>query len=445
MSTFIITLIFCWLSWRYIYPPLALLLFVFIDPVTTPGTAIIVPFGVYAIRIVWGFLLGAALVSMIRLHRNRNDSRGGSFSWQVGVICALIVFLIRLSVVFGTEELGIEVQYDSVGPLTLIIVLGFFRDRRAWWYIGLMFIVQLGVSLYVVTNPDSILNGYTASMADLANNGSLLSEKFADSSIIGSRMQGQFGNPIALAMYASVAIAAGIALFVASFRLRANRYVYIICGILLTICGIFLLGISSSRGIMIGLIIGIVVYFFKIRGPVRLSIISLISLIFFISLPNIFYLIQDDDPFFGRFALFADFNRTELFRLEAINSSLNAVIQRPVFGFGSYESALYACKGYIAHQGPYYLSVLYGIPVGLLACLIIVQAFKSDYFLSKLKEITGDRNLAALQAFSTISFWAAMGCIMTNGYATPILINIILGLTMWPMIIQRHPHVVSPR
>jgi len=442
MSTFLITLFSGLFSWRFIYPPLALFLFIFLDPMSTLGTAAVMPLSIYTSRMVWGALVGVAIKSLMIIYRTRNSGSGGRYSWRVGVICLLMVIMIRISVIIGTGEFGLGIDYASSGPLTLIIVVAYLRDRRAWLYFGLMLILQLGLGLYIILNPESLLNGYSARIGDLA----IDAVNFDKSEIIGSRVQGQFGNTVALAMHAAVGVALGIALLVASYRSRTKRYIFMSLGIVIVIVGLFLLGISMTRGIIIGVIIGILGYFIGIHGTVRTSLFlfTLLSLLYI--MPSFLELIPADDPVFGRFVLFAKLGENEGYRLQAIPNSINAVMQQSVFGWGDYESGLNACNGYLAHQGPLAIAVLYGIPVGLLACVILVWAIKSDFSSKKLKVNNFDSEFAALRAFRSISLWAAIACIMTNGYAASALLYIILGVVMWPKIFQATvPKAISGR
>jgi len=436
MSTLIITLVFGFLSRRFVYPPLAVLVFIFFDTITTPGTAGLIPFSEYIDRIVWGGLVGAAFSSIIQLYRDRQDSPGKWFSWRIGMVCLLIFVLIRISVIIGTGDFTFENDLASVGPLTLIIVLAYFHDHRAWWCFALIVIVQLCLSLFVISNPSSTMNGYYAYAGDPSEAKRLLSHEVEENGMVGSRTQGQFGNTVSLAMYAVVAVAAGISLLEASIRSVINKNYSGFAGIILVAIGVLLLAVSTTRGAIIGLVLGIMIHYFGIRGYMRLFLFTAIILSLFAIVPNFADIIPADDPVLSRFVLLNDLNGTEYYRLTAIQTSYDAVMTSPLLGWGTFEIGLKACKGYMAHQGPYSLAVLYGIPVGFLSCIILILSINSDLTGNNIKFVNYNPNFRPLCAFSTISSWSTIVCIMTNGFGTPTLQYIILGIAMWPNIYQ---------
>jgi hypothetical protein len=436
MSTLIITVFCGLLSWRMAYPPLALLLFVFLDQTSTLGTAAAMPFSAYTSRMVWGGLLGAALTSILQLHKTCNAGPGERFAWRVGMVCVLMIFLIRISIMIGTGQMGVQNDLVSAGPLTLIIVVAYLRDRRAWWCFGFMLVVQLSLSLYLIQSPESRLNAFNVELATLSDMGRYLIRKMEEGDAIGSRLSAQFGNTITMATYAAVGVAAGLALLVASRRLRLGRKVAaILAGIGLVAVGAYLLGVSASRGAMIGLAFGILVHFCRARGPVRLPLFVGTLFSVFVVAPHLANLIPEDSPLWGRFALLRTLEGEE-YRLEAMRNAFDAIMSSPLLGTGDYFSAIDACRGYLPHIGPYAFAVIYGIPVGLLACVVLFWSAKSDLTAANKRAANSAPDLRALCAFGTIGCWTALGCIMTNGYSG-IVIYIALGVAMWPSVLRQ--------
>ena len=441
MSTLIITVFCGLLSWRLVYPPLALLLFIFLDPMTTPGTAALMPFHAYVPRMAWGGLLGAALTSMMRLWQARNDGPGERFAWRVAVVCALMVVLIRLSIMLKANLFGVGMDTASVGPLTLIITLAYLHERRAWWCFGFMLVAQLCLAVYVVANPGSRFNGVYASVEDMLGAQDLLRRKSEEGSI-GSRVMGQFTNTIMMATHAAVGLGAGLALLIASRRLTLGRQIAaILAGIGLATAGVYLLVVSATRGTMIGVGFGILVHIFRARGLVRLPLFVGTLLSVFVVAPHLATLIPEDSPLWGRFALLRDLKETQEYRIEAMRRGFDAIPRNPVLGTGDHMSGVEACMGYMPHMGPLYLAVVYGIPVALMGCAVLFWAGVSDLTAAHVKKDKAFPALRAPRAFGTICYWTVMACIMTNGYSGPGFMYMALGIAMWRMTCRRS---VSP-
>jgi hypothetical protein len=321
----------------------------------------------------------------------------------------------------------------SEGLLALIIFVAYLRERRAWWCFGVMLVLQLGLSMYLVRNPDSVMNGYLARFGDSLEVENLTSSGIRDGEAIGSRFSGQFGNPVNLAMHAAVGVAAGISILIASRGWGpCKKNAAILAALCLVACGVFLLGVSATRGVIIGLVFGILVHFFGARGPVRFTLLVVGLFCVLIAIYKL-DLMPAESLMFGRFAELQNYQVAEEYRLEAMRTSLGAIINSPVLGWGDYELGLNAAKGHLAHIGPYSMAVLYGVPVGMLACMILIWAIMGDLRFANVGVANLDSNFHAICAFASICCWTVVGCIMTNGSSVSAFMYIVLGIAMWPM------------
>lgn len=435
MLTFALTLVFGLLSWRLVFPPLALMVFLFLDPLSTPGTAAAVPYSDYTRTMVWGGLLGAALTSMTTLYRDRNNGDGGRFAWRVATVCAAMFVLIRISVALCGHYYGVGSDTASFGPLTLVIVLAYLFDLRAWWCFGLMLVFQLGLSLYIIANPDSPMNGVFMKVESADQMDRTVFNLVNQTEIVGARYPAQFGNTLYMAVHAAVGVVAGLALLIWSRGCAVQKKVLaVLAGTGLIMAGAYLLGVSASRGIMIGLAFGILIHFLRARGPGRFIVLVLALLGLLVVGDQLVGMLPEDDPLWGRFVELRNYQQTEDYRIEAMRNGIDAILGSPVLGWGDFYLALEAADGFMPHIGPYSLAVLHGLPVGLLACLILVWAGMSDWTAKNVRTLESAPEFRALCGFATMSFWTAFAAIMTNGYVAASFLYIILGVAMWPMI-----------
>jgi hypothetical protein len=348
-----------------------------------------------------------------------------------------MVVCIRISLAILGHYYGVGSDGTSAGPLTLIIVLVYLWDRRAWWCFGGMLVAQLGLSVYVIARPDCAFNGAFVSMENEDEMERSLSGFLRESAVVGARVPGQFKSTIAMAVHAAVGIAAGLALLIGARGLAAaKKVVAVTAGAAMIMVGAYLLGVSASRGVMIGLAFGILVYFLNARGPRRFVLVGLALFSIVFAAAQIIDMIPEDDPLWGRFAALRDYQETEDYRIEAMRSGVDAVVGSPLLGSGDFDLALEVTGGYMPHLGPYSLAVLHGIPVGLLACLILALAGIGDVTSKNLKVLEFAPEFRPLCAFATMSCWIALSAVMTNGYNPTAFIYIILGVAMWPMIYQ---------
>jgi hypothetical protein len=302
-----------------------------------------------------------------------------------------------------------------------------------------MLVVQLCLSVYVIAYPESRFNGANATAVDMHLSADLLSPD-SEVGFLGTRVRGQFSNTITMAVHAAVGVAAGLTLLGASRRwgFSKKKVVAILAGLGLASAGAYLLGVSATRGVMLGLIFGLMVHFFRIRGSVRLPLFVGTVLGVLVVAPFFADLLPEESLLWGRFAMLRDLKGTEDYRLIAMRYGLDAIMSNPFVGAGDFIKGLDACTGYMPHIGPYYLAVLYGIPVGLLACVVLFWAGRSDLTAANVRAANAVPAFRELCAFGTICCWTAMGCILTNGYAGTVIIYISLGIAMWPLV-YRHP------
>lgn len=434
MLTLAITLVCALLSWRLLFPPLAVILFLFLDPASTAGTAAAIPYSEYTCSMVWGGLLGGALTSILQLHKNRDNDDGAKFAWRIALLCLAMSLLIRISVVVCGHYYGASNDGVSVGPLTLIIVLAYLWDRRAWWCFGGMLAAQLGLSVYVILRPDTVFNGAFVNIESADEAERNLSSLLNTTQIVGARVPGQFKNTISMAIHATVGVAAGLALLVGSREFSARKKVMsVMAAGGLIMVGVYLLSVSASRGVMVGLAFGILVHFLNARGSMRFILLGIALFGVAFAGAQIVDMIPGDDPLWGRFAELQNYQETEDYRIEAMRSGVNAVLGSPVLGWGDFEVAYETVNGYMPHIGPYFMAILHGLPVGLLAALILTVAGWTDLTGKNLKELEIAPELRPLCAFATMSCWAAITAIFTNGYTTSSFLYILLGVAMWPM------------
>jgi hypothetical protein len=435
MLTLAITLVCTLLSWRMLFPPLAVVLFLFLDPSSTAGTAAAVPYSEYTCSMVWGGLLGGTLTSLKQLHANRNNGPLGIFTWRVATVCVLICILIRISVAICGHYYGAGNDTASVGPLTLIIVLAYLWDRRAWWCFISMLVVQLSLSLYIIANPTSTMNGAFIRVETGEQMERTVSNLVNQTDVIGTRYPGQFNNTIPMAIHAAVGVVAGLALLIGTRgQAVGKKLAATAVGTGLIIVGGYLLGISASRGVMIGLAIGILIHFLNARGPKRFAVLGVALAGFAFAGYYMIDLIPEEDPLWGRFVSLRYTGESEDYRIAAMRNGVDAIMGSPVLGWGDFDLALEAGDGYLPHIGPYFLAVLHGIPVGLLASLILVAAGMADLTGKNTKALETAPELRPLCAFATMSCWIALAAIFTNGYTVASFLYILLGIAMWPMI-----------
>jgi hypothetical protein len=435
MLTLAITLVCALLSWRMLFPPLSVVLLLFLDPSNTAGTAAAVPYNEYTGTMAWGGVLGGVLTSLKKLHENRNNDLGGRFAWRLAVVCILMFVLIRISMAYTGEYMGAGYDSYSVGPLTLIIVVAYLWDRRAWWCFGGMLVVQLGLSLYVVENPTSSMNGtfLKVTTGDQMERAMLNLDNQTD--VIGMRCPGQFHNTAIMAVHAAVGVAAGLALLIASRRFATGKKVIaILAGAGLILVGVYLLGASASRGLLIGLGFGILIHFLNARGPARFAVLGVALAVFAVAGSQVINLIPEDDPLFGRFAGFSNLSETEDVRINGILATINAIPERPLFGYGGFDSAYEATDSYLVHVGPLGIMLYHGVFAGVIACFILIWACQSDLTSKNSKALSSAPELDALCSFATMCCWIALALIMTHGYLAPSFVYILLGIAMWPMI-----------
>ncbi len=413
------------------------MLFIFLDPGSTVGTATAVPYSQYTCSMVWGGLLGGVLTSLKQLHQNRNNDDGGKFAWRVAVVCLVMFFLIRTSLGVRGHYYGVGNDTASVGPLTLIIVLVYLWDRRAWMCFGGMLVIQFCLSLYVIARPDSVLNGFLVKIEDAGEVERNLSGFLRESEVVGARVPGQFMSTISMAVHAAVGIAAGLALLIGTLgQAAAKKVVSVTAGVALILVGSYLLGVSASRGVMIGLAFGILVYFLNAQGPMRFIMLGIGLCGILIVGTQLVDMIPEDDPLWGRFVQLRNYQITEDYRIAAMRNGVGAIMASPLLGWGDFDSALEATDGYMPHIGPYSMAVIHGVPGGLLACLILAWAGMGDLTGKNSKELKNAPELRPFCAFATMSCWIALVAIMTNGYTPTAFIYILLGIAMWPMIYQ---------
>jgi hypothetical protein len=435
MLTLVITFVCALLSWRLVFPPLAVVLFLFLDPSSTAGTAAAVPYSEYTCSMVWGGLLGGALTSLQMLFKNRTNDSGGVFAWRVAMICVAMSVLIRISAAICGHYYGAGSDIASVGPLTLIIVLAYLWDRRAWLCFGLMLVVQLGLSVYVLVNPDTRINGVFIRVETGEQMDRTVSNLVNQTEVVGTRYPGQFSNTISMAIHAAIGLAAGLALLIgARGQAAGKKFAAIAAGAGLIIVGAYLLGVSASRGAMIGLAFGILVHFLNARGAQRFAVLVVALAGFAVAGSQVVDMIPEDDPLWGRFVTLRHTGESEDYRIEAMRNGVDAVLGSPALGWGEFDRALEACGNYMPHIGPYYMAVLHGIPVGLLACVILALAGLSDLTGKNVKALELNPELGGLCAFATVSCWVALAAIFTNGYTATSFLYIFLGIAMWPMI-----------
>jgi hypothetical protein len=435
MSTFIITLLSGLASVRFAYPPLVVLLFTFVFSLGTPGTATLVPFHLYTDRIAWGGLLGAAVTSMMTLYQARNTGPGGRFALRVGMVCVLTVLLVVISA-------GVKVGQSAVGtdwtvcPLVLIITLAYLHDRRTWWGLGFMLVVQLCLSLYVVANPESRMNGVFLTGEEESSHSELANLEDSENAV-GTRAPGQFGNTTTMAFHAAVGAGAGLALLIGARRLRIGRMVVImLAGIGLVTTGVYLLGVSASRGVTMGFAFGILVHFFRARGLVRFSLLVATLLTMILGASHLVDMISEDNPVLGRYVALRDIRGTEEYRLSAMVLAVDAIQRNPVLGTGEYFTGVEACHGLLPHNGPMFLALLYGIPVAVLGCAVLWWAVMSDLTAVSVKKDKASPIFRGLRAFGTITVWTAIFAIFTGSYPAVVLTQIVLGFAMWPLVFR---------
>lgn len=439
MISSIVIVLFAWIAWRFLYPPLCVILFAFTHMAITPGTAALFPFSQYTQYMVWGCVLGAAFKSGLRLYQTRNAGTGGRFAWRVVMVCVLMIVLVRVSMALKADLWGLGFDACSIGPLALIVTLAYLYDRRALWCFGLMLVLQLGLSLYLTYNPQSRMNGSLSSEDDADYDVTSALDRLEQQGAVGSRGAGQFSNTTILAIHAALGAGAGLALLIASQGWKGRRKTAsILAGTGLATAGTFLLGVGSVRGIVIGLAFGVLLHLFSAKGLLRAPLLAagLLFCLVFVVIPYA-SIEADENSFLGRFGLLRDVEGTQEYRIDAMRFGLDAVQRNPFLGSGDYWNGLEACNHRMPHIGPLFLAVLYGIPVGLLACLVLVWSVMSDLTRANVKTDNAFPAFRAIRAFSTVCCWTAIACVLTNGYAGPIILYIALGIAMWPKVCQR--------
>jgi hypothetical protein len=122
----------------------------------------------------------------------------------------------------------------------------------------------------------------------------------------------------------------------------------------------------------------------------------------------------------GRFEyMYSDVGRTS-YRATAREIAYKNIFKRPIFGYGSNEIAV-SELGYVAHEEPLALALIYGIPVGVSFLLIMILGVVGD--LKRWQHNGG---------IYTVFLWTTLFLVMTNSTGGRSLAWLILAVVSIP-------------
>jgi hypothetical protein len=258
------------------------------------------------------------------------------------------------------------------------------------------------------------------------------------------RESAQFLNSIQLSAYSGIGLVIGIYLVISTQLLRHR-----IIGILLSFFALCSYYFSSSRGVLIGLIIGVTVILAKqsLRLQIRVTMGFICCLIIFICLEMNQWLPSVSTEsrlvdIIGRLEETGS-GSSDNFKINAILELSDSIIEHPLFGFVDVESYVSHNK-YFPHQAPLSIAVLYGWIPGICTAIIIWLAITGSFTrLGRAHECAGiENNVIPTLSQSDINLsiicgWIVIVIALTNHNAGKLLQYIFLGYACLPWIYRK--------
>jgi hypothetical protein len=413
----------------YIYPPLAVVLFVFACPYDTVGIAALVPR--YLAMCVWPIFIVATGKALLKL--NRDHSGPHKWPWVFGCLAVAGICLILLSRLLNSPSdiASIEIVERL---MAVIVALAYFDERRAQLLFFSTLVVQLLLALALTLRPEGRLHLLIPDL-DTTNLAHLMKAEENSEGVAGVRFGAQFGETVNVAFYAAVAVATGIWGGIFGGMKRWLR----VGSLVLIPIGAYLLGVSTTRGVTLGLLFGVVVFLTQARGLIAMSLMTIASGA--MGGWMFYYLQTSDAPEWTRAfeERFEDLQgsalvQSEAYRIQGIKVTKVALEKVPLLGFGGVERAIEA-QGNLAHIGPLSDISTYGVPFALITTLFLLCGVGADVFALRGEGGEGSRNCwQKPQGLSGMFGWIVLATAVTNSYPIPAFGSVVLVVAMVPLI-----------
>jgi len=423
----ILAAVFC-LGSRYIYPPLIAALFIFGCPYDTAGTAAVVPLHLKVF--VWPVFIAATWKAFRKLFRDQNTSGERKWAWNFGCLAAGALGLIELSRMINcpAELASIE---NAERLMAIIVALAYVSEPQAQLLFFATLAVQVLLALGLTLSPEGPLRRFIPSSETTEHLTEIL---ISSDETAGSRFGAQFTNTIGVGFYGAIAFATGI--FGGIFG-GTHRWLRVASLVMIPVGG-YLLIVSTTRGITIGLLLGLSIYLIRARGLIKFTLLILATAMAGnVLLTSLESGITMDwaGPFAARFDELRGYGlqQSEAHRLDGIKATWIAVKEQPLFGFGSYSHAIEK-QGNMAHVAPLSDMSIFGIPFAVITTLFLFCAVASDIFGLGGAAVKSANPWANPQGLSGIFGWVVVATALTNGYAVSAFMSIMTVVAMAPFL-----------
>lgn len=416
---------------RLFFPPLAMFLYLLFSLGETLGVA---KFSYIAILTppLYSALIMASVISFNKLKQRRYSSAVDKRLFFLGALAVFCALWIYMSGIVNGRGTSLAFSWYIAGPCSMIITLAYYRDKRFKPLLFTYIFIQVSLAFMLTLSPDGPLRAlnafnYTGEPLELMDIGGRA---------YGIRLSGQFTNTVQMSYYGAIALAIGvyIAILYRSFLMR-------IAGIALALAGFTIQFISLTRGVIMGLALGFLLSLTQGRKKARniflLFALSILTLSFLSSIPFLkppeFVL-----PLLDRFDyVSSDIGETS-YRMIAREIAFNNILNHPLFGYGSNEVTVNKF-GYVAHEEPLTLALIYGIPVGACFLLIIILCVMADLkrgqrgFLKWKSQPGADCAwFSPGDGIYTVFLWTTIFLVMTNAIGGKSLTWVILAIVSIP-------------
>ncbi len=317
----------------------------------------------------------STLVAFAKIWRERRDD---VFSRRVSLLALIALFgslwaaLAAFSVGSNLRDIGTTLF--GTGMFGMVIALAYRRVRYAQALFVVLLLLQLGLSVLIITLPGGVFGQMNAGLfvSALDSGGSAAGDMVGITEQGIARVSAQFANPVQLAFYGVVALIVGWYLLTArSWGTRAAAGVLLLLGGWATLHTI-------ERGILIGLGTALLPAYLRSPLPLRTRLVKLFTLCAVIVCEGVATMalfpndIRLPEPltlvvaFFGRLGDSSEYD----YRITALLGSIELIFTHPLFGVGTFEQLMRA-QGLLPHQAMVFWSVTYGLPAGICCTLLL--------------------------------------------------------------------------
>jgi hypothetical protein len=422
LAAFLLTAALCILAWTYPAIIIAVYMMFAISEIPSMGSAFghytrIPPFGLKFL------CLAIAFREYYKIWLGRNSSPEGQRSFVISTLAVLIAAWIGFSVYTG--GVGIVETLISVidsGVLGVILAVAFHRDQKAMFFIVLTVLAQLLISYGVVN----------------FNSGPLGSLSFADSILSAdslgvsyekvTRTSAQFHNSIPLGFYGAISFLIGAYFFLYSGKilLKTLAFAFILLGAWSSF-------VTIQRAIWVGILIGMVFLLKPVSRKVlgKLLIVSYVAGLGFL----IYTLMSTENKALNVLSDFFLETRKEEYRVMAAINSIDILFSKPMLGNQGDILEQVRLAGGAPHQFFYFLAVLYGIPAGLFAVILMFIVIKGNFVAGIIR---GNSGLSAPETYLGVALgWAMLSMSLSNNMSAGMLGWLCLGYACLPWVYAR--------